>query len=313
MVVNILVLIISLVALVYAANYFVSGAVSIAKAMGVSSLVIGLTIVGLGTSAPEILVSGISSLQGNPGLAVGNALGSNIANIGMVLGVTAIIAPIAMPSGIIKRELPVLMVISIACYLLAFDGLGQIDGVMMLMTLVVFLGWLIKSSRGSEQADDFSDEFDSEMTARKAWIVFVLGLFGLLVSSKLLVWSAVNIAQYFGISDLVIGLSVVAVGTSLPELATSAMAAYRKESAISIGNIIGSNIYNLLAVYSLPGLFAPNVLDQNVLYRDFPVMLFLTGILFVFGYKFFKKIGSISRLEGVMLISFYVGYQWVIF
>ena len=313
MVVNILVLIISLVALVYAADYFVSGAVSIAKTIGVSSLVIGLTIVGLGTSAPEILVSGISSLQGNAGLAVGNALGSNIANIGMVLGITAIIAPIAMPSGIIKRELPILMVISIACYLLAFDGLGQIDGVMMLMTLVVFIGWLIKSSRGSEHTDDFSDEFDSEMTARKAWIVFFLGLLGLLVSSKLLVWSAVNIAQYFGISDLVIGLSVVAVGTSLPELAASVMSVIKKEGDLALGNIIGSNIYNLLAVYSLPGLLAPNLLDQNVLYRDFPVMLFLTGILFVFGYKFFKKIGSISRLEGVMLMCFYVGYQWVIF
>ncbi|HIG91243.1 MAG TPA: calcium/sodium antiporter [Methylococcaceae bacterium] len=313
MVVNILVLIISLVALVYAADYFVSGAVSIAKTIGVSSLVIGLTIVGLGTSAPEILVSGISSLQGNAGLAVGNALGSNIANIGMVLGITAIIAPIAMPSGIIKRELPILMVISIACYLLAFDGLGQIDGVMMLMTLVVFIGWLIKSSRGSEHTDDFSGEFDSEMTARKAWIVFFLGLLGLLVSSKLLVWSAVNIAQYFGISDLVIGLSIVAVGTSLPELAASVMSVIKKEGDLALGNIIGSNIYNLLAVYSLPGLLAPNLLDQNVLYRDFPVMLFLTGVLFVFGYKFFKKIGSISRLEGIMLMCFYVGYQWVIF
>ncbi|MBT4347769.1 MAG: calcium/sodium antiporter, partial [Methylococcales bacterium] len=275
--------------------------------------VIGLTIVGLGTSAPEILVSGISSLQGNAGLAVGNALGSNIANIGMVLGITAIIAPIAMPSGIIKRELPILMVISIACYLLAFDGLGQIDGVMMLMTLVVFIGWLIKSSRGNEHTDDFSDEFDSDMTARKAWIVFFLGLLGLLVSSKLLVWSAVNIAQYFGISDLVIGLSVVAVGTSLPELAASVMSVIKKEGDLALGNIIGSNIYNLLAVYSLPGLLAPNLLDQNVLYRDFPVMLFLTGVLFVFGYKFFKKTGSISRLEGVMLMCFYAGYQWVIF
>jgi len=313
MVVNILVLIISLVALVYTADYFVSGAVSIAKTIGVSSLVIGLTIVGLGTSAPEILVSGISSLQGNAGLAVGNALGSNIANIGMVLGITAIIAPIAMPSGIIKRELPILMVISIACYLLAFDGLGQIDGVMMLMTLVVFIGWLIKSSRGNEHTDDFSDEFDSDMTARKAWIVFFLGLLGLLVSSKLLVWSAVNIAQYFGISDLVIGLSVVAVGTSLPELAASVMSVIKKEGDLALGNIIGSNIYNLLAVYSLPGLLAPNLLDQNVLYRDFPVMLFLTGVLFVFGYKFFKKTGSISRLEGVMLMCFYAGYQWVIF
>jgi len=218
-----------------------------------------------------------------------------------------------MPSGIIKRELPILMVISIACYLLAFDGLGQIDGVMMLMTLVVFIGWLIKSSRGNEHTDDFSDEFDSDMTARKAWIVFFLGLLGLLVSSKLLVWSAVNIAQYFGISDLVIGLSVVAVGTSLPELAASVMSVIKKEGDLALGNIIGSNIYNLLAVYSLPGLLAPNLLDQNVLYRDFPVMLFLTGVLFVFGYKFFQKIGSISRLEGVMLMCFYVGYQWVIF
>jgi len=313
MVVSIVVLVVSLIALVYSADYFVSGAVSIAKQMGVSSLVIGLTIVGLGTSAPEILVSGISSLQGNAGLAVGNALGSNIANIGMVLGITAIIAPIAMPSGIIKRELPILMVISLACYLLAFDGLGQIDGVIMLVALVVFIGWLIKTSRGNDQADDFADEFGSEVSVKKAWVVFILGLLGLLVSSKLLVWSAVNIAQYFGVSDLVIGLSVVAVGTSLPELAASIMSVIRKESDLALGNIIGSNIYNLLAVYSLPGLFAPNVLEQSVLYRDFPVMLFLTGVLFLSGYRFLKSTGSISRLEGVMLILFYVGYQWIIF
>lgn len=313
MVASIVVLVVSLIALVYAADYFVSGAVSIAKKMGVSSLVIGLTIVGLGTSAPEILVSGISSLQGNAGLAVGNALGSNIANIGMVLGITAIIAPIAMPSGIIKREFPILMVISLACYLLAFDGLGQIDGVIMLAALFVFIGWLIKTSRGSDQADDFADEFGSEVSVKKAWGVFTLGLLGLLVSSKLLVWSAVNIAQYFGVSDLVIGLSVVAVGTSLPELAASIMSVIRKESDLALGNIIGSNIYNLLAVYSLPGLFAPNVLEQSVLYRDFPVMLFFTGVLFLSGYKFFRSTGSISRLEGVMLILFYVGYQWIIF
>ena len=312
MVVFIVVLIFSLVALVFSADYFVSGAVSIAKQMGVSSLVIGLTIVGLGTSAPEILVSGISSLQGNPGLAVGNALGSNIANIGMVLGVTAIIAPIAMPSGIMRREIPVLMGISVLCYLLAFDGLGQIDAVFMLVGLVVFLGWLIRSSRGDAQADDFSDEFDSGMTTKKAWVAFSLGLLGLLFSSNILVWAAVNIAQYYGVSDLVIGLSIVAVGTSLPELAASIMSVIKAEGDLAIGNVIGSNIYNLLAVYSLPGLFAPNVLDPSVLYRDFPVMLFLTGVLFVFGYKFFKKTGSISRLEGLALISFYVGYQWFI-
>ena len=312
MVVFIVVLIFSLVALVFSADYFVSGAVSIAKQMGVSSLVIGLTIVGLGTSAPEILVSGISSLQGNPGLAVGNALGSNIANIGMVLGVTAIIAPIAMPSGIMRREIPVLMGISVLCYLLAFDGLEQIDAVFMLVGLVVFLGWLIRSSRGDAQADDFSDEFDSGMTTKKAWVAFSLGLLGLLFSSNILVWAAVNIAQYYGVSDLVIGLSIVAVGTSLPELAASIMSVIKTEGDLAIGNVIGSNIYNLLAVYSLPGLFAPNVLDPSVLYRDFPVMLFLTGVLFVFGYKFFKKTGSISRLEGLALISFYVGYQWFI-
>ncbi len=305
-----------LVVLVISADQFVNGTATIAKKLGVSPLIIGLTIVGFGTSAPEILVSAIASYQGNPALAIGNAIGSNIANIGLILGCTAIIAPIAVKSQILKRELPVLMAISVVCYLLGFDGLGMIDGVIMLTGLVLFLAWLIVTARKDKSSGSLEHEIENElpepMSTRKAWILFFVGLVGLLLSSKLLVWAAVNIAQHFGISDLVIGLTIVALGTSLPELAASIMSVLKKEDELALGNIIGSNVYNLLAVYSLPGLIAPGVLVDTVLTRDFPVMLILTAVIFILGYGFGGKPGRINRWEGLGLVVAYCSYQWLV-
>ncbi len=320
MLLNVAALVVGLLVLVVAADKFIIGTVGIAKKFGVSPLLIGLTIVGLGTSAPEILVSAIASWQGKAGLAIGNALGSNIANIGLILGLTALISPLTFNSGLLRRELPILMGVSLICYFMAFDGLGVIDGILMLLMLFAFLVWLIRSAKKAGQKELLDDPLEQELIAEmpesvsdtKAWMLFAFGLFGLLASSRLLVWAAINIAEDFGVSDLVIGLTIVALGTSLPELAASISSVLKKEDDLAVGNIIGSNMYNLLAVYSLPGLIAPGPVAESVISRDFPVLLALTGVLFIFGYGLTKS-GRINRLEGVGLLLAYCGYQWVIY
>ncbi|MFW5443316.1 MAG: calcium/sodium antiporter [Methylococcaceae bacterium] len=320
MLLNFVALLIGLIILVVAADKFVVGTASIARKFGISPLLIGLTIVGLGTSAPEIIVSAIASWQGNPGLAVGNALGSNIANIGLILGVTAVISPLAFRSDLLKRELPILMGISLICFGLSFDGLGEIDGILMILMLLAFLTWLIRLAKKERKNNsvmdpleqEVLDEMPEDVSMKKAWWFFALGLIGLLLSSRLLVWAAVNIAESFGVSDLVIGLTIVALGTSLPELAASISSVLKKEDDLAVGNVIGSNMYNLLAVYSLPGLIAPGPVAETVLYRDFPVMLGLTGVLFILGYGLSKS-GQINRWEGIGLLLAYCSYQWVIY
>ncbi len=303
--------------LLFAADRFVMGTAAIARNLGISPLIIGLTIVGFGTSAPEMLISGIAAVEGNPGLAVGNAIGSNIANIGLILGCTAIIAPITVRSQTLKRELPILLFTTIACYfLVSVEGLNRQDGVIMLIGLLVFLYWLVKTALRNRTSDPLNKEIEQEIpsniSTKKAVKLSILGLVGLLASSKLLVWSAVNIAQLFGISDLVIGLTIVALGTSLPELAASVAAILKKEDDLAIGNVLGSNMYNLLAVLSLPGIIAPGPLDSVVLTRDFPWMIGFTAVLFILGYSH-KKNGNITRLEGVFLLAGYIGYQTLIF
>lgn len=316
MLIDLLALVLGLIVLVYAADWFVDGTSSIARNLGVSPLLIGLTIVGLGTSAPEILVSTLASLQGNSGLAIGNAIGSNIANMGLILGTTALIAPLAFHSGLLKRELPVLMLISIACYLLALDGLSMIDGMLMLVGLFGFLYWLVRTAMAERNNDVLAQEVEAEvpetMSIKRAWMYFAVGLIGLLVSSKVLVWAAVNIAHTLGVSDLVIGLTIVALGTSLPELAASIGSVLKGEDDLAVGNVIGSNVYNLLAVYSLPALIAPGAVEPSVISRDFPVLLGFTAALFILGIGF-SKAGAINRWEGGGLLSAYLLYQWVIY
>ncbi len=309
-----------LIVLVIAADKFVVGAVSIAKNYGISPLLIGLTVVGLGTSTPEILVSAIASLQGNPGLAIGNAIGSNIANIGLILGCTALLSPLMFKSALLKRELPVLMVVSLICYFLSFDGLGMIDSLLMLTMLVLFLTWMIALARKEQMNATIVDPLEKELLkempkaipTQKAYFFFVVGLIGLLVSSRVIVWAAVNIAESFGVSDLVIGLTIVAFGTSLPELAASITSVLKKEDDLAVGNVIGSNLYNLLAVYSLPGLLAPGAVAESVIYRDFPVLLVFTGVLFILGYGL-RNAGQINRVEGFGLLLAFCAYQYFVF
>jgi len=307
-------LIIGFVVLIISADYFVKGASSLARNIGISPLIIGLTIIGLGTSAPEMLVAGMASWNGNTGLAVGNAIGSNIANIGLVLGMSAIVAPIFIQSSLLRREFPLLLLFSSVSFLLLIDGqLSSLDGMLLLTGLFLFLAWLIKTAHQSRQLkiDPLDSEFNAEIpidikTSQAAFFC-ISGLIGLILSSKLLVWAAINIATYFGVSDLIIGLTIVALGTSLPELAASITSILKKEPDLALGNIIGSNIFNLLAVLCLPGLIHPGPITADVVSRDMPFMLFITFLLFFLSFGFGKE-ANIGRGKGVILVFLFTAY-----
>ena len=313
MLIDIGAILIGFVLLVWGADRFIMGAASLARNLGISPLIIGLTIVGFGTSAPEILVSAVAAWQGNPGLSVGNAIGSNIANIALILGITALIMPLRVHSNILRREFPILLAITLFTLILMLDmELGRLDGVLLLTGLAVMLYWMVSIARRPSEKDPIKAEIDAElpdqMSTRKAMMWLGIGLVILLISSRLLVWGAVNIAQDLGVSDLVIGLTIVAIGTSLPELAAAIISALKKEHDIAIGNIIGSNMYNLLAVLSMPALISPFTLERVVLTRDFPIMMGLTLALFAMAYGF-KTDGRINRFEGLLLFGSFIAYQ----
>jgi cation:H+ antiporter len=299
--------------LVWSAERFVLGGSAMARNFGVSPLVIGMTIMGLGTSAPEMLVSGMAAANGNPAMGVGNALGSNIANIGLVLGITALIMPLSVHSRILRREYPVLFAVTLLAGALMLDGeLGRLDGGILLTGVVLLLGWLIWMGKHPKNSDPLEAEFETEiptgLSTGRALFWTLLGLVFLVFSAQLLVWGAVNIARDLGVSDLVIGLTIIAIGTSLPELAASVMSALKGEHDMAIGNIIGSNMFNLLAVLALPGLIHPSVLEPAVLQRDFPIVIALTVALFLMAYGF-KGVGRINRFEGGLLLASFVAYM----
>lgn len=303
--------------LVWGADRFVIGAAGLARSLGVPPLLIGLTVVGFGTSAPEILVSTVAALQGNPGIAIGNAIGSNIANIGLILGTTALIAPLTVRSDMLRREYPLLLIVSGGTYVLLLDGrLDQFDGILLLVGLVASMYVLVRIGLKRRDHDPLADEIEAELPeelgtkAAVGW--FLVGLVVLVVSSRMLVWGAVEVATAFGVSDLVIGLTIVAIGTSLPELAASVMSALKNEPDLAIGNVIGSNIWNLLAVLGVPGLLAPGLLPPEVLDRDMLVMLGLTLVLFVMGRSLHTH-GVINRAQGSLLLTAFLAYQgWII-
>ncbi|MFN2339306.1 MAG: calcium/sodium antiporter [Gammaproteobacteria bacterium] len=310
--IELLVIIIGFALLVWGANRFVTGAAATARNLGVSPLIIGLTIVGFGTSAPEILVSIVAALQGNPGLAVGNALGSNITNVALILGLTAIIAPLQVNSQILRREFPILLTIMLVALLLLWDNhLGFMDGGILVGGMFVLAAGVVWLGLRSQQTEPMIGEFDTEiprdLSTGKALLWTLLGLVVLMVSSRMLVWGSVEIAHALGVSDLVIGLTIVAIGTSLPELAASVMSALKGEHDIAIGNVIGSNMFNLLAVLGLPGLIYPAAIDPSVVTRDFPVMIGLTLLLLVLSYGV-RGHGHIKRFEGAFLLACYGGY-----
>jgi cation:H+ antiporter len=305
--------------LVWGADRFVAGAAGTARNLGVSPLLIGLTIVGFGTSAPEMLVSAVASLQGNPGLAVGNAIGSNITNVGLILGITAVIVPLSVHSRILRRELPLLIGISLVAYLLLIDGyLGFVDGGILLLSLAGVLAYTIHEglnarAGGDPMADEYAAEIPTDLSLGRSLLWLLIGLVVLVGSSRLLVWAAVGIAEQFGVSDLVIGLTIVAIGTSLPELAASVASALKNEPDIAIGNVIGSNMFNLLAVLGLPGVISPGPVDAQVLTRDMPVMVALTVVLLLMAYGFAGAGGRISRGGGALLLATYAGYGTLLY
>ena len=301
---------------IWSADRFIAGASGLARNLGVSPLVIGLTIVGFGTSAPEMLISVFSALEDSPGLAIGNALGSNITNIALILGATALVTPLAVHSQTLRRELPLLILISLGAFGLLLDGtLSLWDGILLLVGLMIVMGWIIRTALSARPSDPMQAEFESEvpvMPTGKALFWLVIGLVLLLLSSRIAVWGAVEIAQALGVSDLIIGLTIVAIGTSLPELAASVVSAIKGQADIAIGNVIGSNMFNLLGVLALPGILAPSVVDPDVLSRDYPIMLGLTVTLFVMAFGF-RGPGRINRLEGGLLLSAFIAYQTLLF
>ena len=301
--------------LVWSADRFVDGAASTAKHLGMPSLLIGILIVGFGTSAPEMVVSAIAAYEGNPGLALGNAMGSNIVNIALILGITAIVAPIAVNSKIVKKEIPLLLLIVLFTgYLLLDNTLTLFEGVILLAGFFALVLWSVFAafrSRGDSFEDQMDIELNEDIMSLKVgimWLVF--GLILLIASSRLLVWGAVGVANSFGVSDLIIGLTIVALGTSLPELAASVMAARKGEHDIAIGNVVGSNMFNLLAVIGIAVIIAPmNSIPLEVLERDWTIMLLLTIALFVMAYGFKGRNGRINRVEGTILILCYAAYN----
>ena len=305
-----------LLLLIWSADRFVDGAAATARHFGMPQLLIGIVIIGFGTSAPEMIVSALSALNGNPGIALGNAYGSNITNIGLILGLTALVLPLAVNSQVLKQELPILIFVTALSAFLIMDGdVLRLDAWILLGIFFIYMGWTIFTglrNRDDSLVHDVKEELQEQeyMSLAKALMWVVIGLALLMGSSQLLVWGAVEIARYFGVSDLVVGLTIVAVGTSLPELASSIAAARKNEVDLAVGNIIGSNLFNTLAVVGLAGAIAPMQIEQEVFTRDMPVMSVLTVLLLVFG---FGKKGQINRIKGLILLLAYIGYNFYLF
>ncbi len=299
--------------LVWGADRLVAGASATARNLGVSPLVIGLTIIGFGTSAPELVVSAVATLKGNSGLAVGNAIGSNIANMGLVLGITALIYPLRLESTALKREYPMLLLVMLVCFLMALNGhYSQLEGWTLLLGLLVVVIWITRIGLHRPLSDPLAEEFDAEIPkgvpTKIALFWLTVGLIVLPVSSTFLVDGAITVAKFLGVTDTVIGLTIVALGTSLPELATAITAALNKEDDLAIGNIIGSNIFNLLGVLGIAAAIHPVDLLPIFLARDFPAMFLFTGALYLMASNF-RGPGRIGRRSGSVLLMMFVGYM----
>ncbi|ALM91733.1 Inner membrane protein YrbG, calcium/sodium:proton antiporter [Alteromonas stellipolaris LMG 21856] len=314
---NVVIFLVGLIVLSWSADRFVYGASAFAKNIGMAPMMIGLTIVAMGSSAPEIVVSAAASINGNMNTAVGNALGSNITNIALVLGITALVKPLLVASSTLKRELPALLVITVIAVAFLFDGeLTHLEGIILISLFVIVLGlmgWLsMKVDKEDPLVSETTDEIPNDVPTSSAIFWIVVGLILLPLSAHFLVGSAVEIAKYLGMSDLVIGLTIIALGTSLPELAASIAGVLKGEDDLALGNIIGSNIFNLLAVLGMPGLISPGALDPDVYNRDMFVVLGLTLLLFLFSFTLMGN-RRISRRNGGLLIACFIGYQFWLF
>ncbi len=317
MLVNYFAILAGFILLIWSADRFIVGAASTARNFDVPPLIIGLTIVALGTSAPEMMIAGFAAYDGSPAMAIGNALGSNITNITLVLGIAALITPLNVHSRIIKKELPILLLASLMALALLRDGrLDRFDGFVLLGLLLLLMWWITRQGIRNQSEDALTDEYIEElpgqMPTSHALFWLIAGLILLTVSSKVLVWGAVNIATDLGVSELVIGLTIIAIGTSLPELAASITGALKNEHDIAIGNVVGSNLFNTLGVLAIPGLIHPAALAEGVLERDLPIVLALTILLFIMAYGF-RAEGRINRIEAGLLLSAFIAYQMLLF
>ncbi|MBX2858033.1 MAG: calcium/sodium antiporter [Cellvibrionaceae bacterium] len=305
--------------LIWSADRFVAGSAAIAKSLGAAPLIIGLTIVSFGTSAPEVMVSLNASFKGEGGLAIGNALGSNIANMGLVLGITTLLAAIPVQRHLLSQEIPVLLIASLVGGVFLFDNqLQRWEGVTLLLILLPAIGFLIVVKRKSPASAEVSAEGEVDnLGTRPAILWFCIGLIALIISSDILVWGAKTYAEFFGVSSLIIGLTVIAVGTSLPELAASAISALKGHHDIALGNIVGSNMFNLLAVMSIPGAVAPLALESQVFERDFFTMfaitLLLCGLVIIALRSKQPQKRRLGKVSGVLLLSCYIAYYIKLF
>lgn len=304
--------IVGLCILLWSANKFVDGAASTARHFDVPPLLIGMLVIGFGTSAPEMIVSVMASFEGNSNIALANAYGSNITNIGLILGITAIMCPIAVQSRVVRKELPLLIAVSVLAFALAFDGaVSRVDGIILLSVFFLLTGWSIweaKANRQDSLATDVEGMNKKSMSVKSAILWSGIGLVGLVFSSNLLISGVVYITTAFGISETIIGLTVVAMGTSLPELASAIVAVRKKEHDLALGNILGSNLFNTLAVVGLAGVINPLSVDPEIISRDMPVMIILTLVLLLLCYGTKARPGRISRVEGVGLLMAYTLY-----
>lgn len=305
-------LVLGLIFLVWSADKLVFGAAALARNVGISPLVIGMTILAMGSSAPEMMVSATAALEGKTDTAVGNVIGSNIANIALILGITAMIKPLSISSAVLKRELPLMIVVTLICGAIVWDGyLGFSEGILLVVLFALFiLTMLYISKKEQSKGDVLLEEQESEIpdgvSNGKAAMWVVIGLIILPLAADTLVNNAVVIATYMGMSDLVIGLTIIAVGTSLPELAASLAGVMKGEDDMAVGNIIGSNVFNILAVMGIPGLLNPSMVSELVMGRDYWVMLAVSLLLVVMA---LGKSRSINRIEGVILFLIFIGYQ----
>ena len=308
------VLISGIVVLYFGALWLVQGASRLASSLGVSPIVVGLTIVSLGTSAPELVVCLVAALQGNPGLAIGNVMGSNLANIGLILGLTSLVHPLEVKHRVVWREMPVMLLITFAIYPIAFDRvLSRMDGFMLLLVLLAYLVWVfrsghpdeIKSSHGPRDSMATSEEAASLLNLKDIGHV-ALGSAFLVLGGYCIVKGAVEVASALGISEVIIGLTVVAIGTSLPELATSLVAAMRQEVDIAVGNIIGSNIFNLTAIFGTTAIVRPIMIPETVLSRELAGVVFMSLLLL----PILRNGWQIKRWEGALLLTAYIGMGW---
>lgn len=316
------ILLVSLVVLVWSADKFVLGASSLARNSGVSPMIIGLTIVAMGSSAPEMMVAAAASFQGNPDTAIGNAIGSNITNIALVLGFTVLIKPLVVSSSTIKQELPLLLILTVLTYWVLSDNFFSFsEGIALMASFFVFIAVLLfkalKQSKNSTVTDPMLLEAEQELpeATSTAMAIFwlIAGISLLVFSANFLVESAIFIAKAYGISDLVIGLTIIAIGTSLPELAASIASILKKEDDLAMGNIVGSNIFNILAVLPFAGIIAPGAINADASFRDAPVMIAITGLLFILCFS--RKSGTfrLTRAKGALLLICFIAYQVLLF